>query len=56
MVLDEESVLSSVISTFDVQGLRLRNLQKREPTLEDVFVALVGARMEEVEDAVTPES
>jgi ABC-2 type transport system ATP-binding protein len=55
MILSDESVLSSVISTFDKMGLRIRSLQKREPTLEDVFVALVGARMEEVEHAESPE-
>lgn len=51
MVLQEESVLGSVIAQFNDQGIKLRSLQKREPTLEDVFVELVGARMEEVEDA-----
>ena len=51
----DESVLSSVIAKFDQMGLRIRSLQKREPTLEDVFVALVGARMEEVEHAESPE-
>jgi ABC-2 type transport system ATP-binding protein len=51
MVLRDESVLSSVIAKFDQMGLLIRSLQKREPTLEDVFVTLVGARMEEVEHA-----
>lgn len=56
MVLNEESVLASVISRFNAQGIKLRSLQKREPTLEDVFVELVGARMEEVEDAAPVEN
>ncbi len=55
IVLKDESVLSSVIAKFDQMGLRIRSLQKREPTLEDVFVALVGARMEEVEHAESSE-
>jgi ABC-2 type transport system ATP-binding protein len=55
LILKEESVLSKVIARFDTLGLRIRSLQKREPTLEDVFVALVGARMDEVEHAETSE-
>lgn len=55
-VLKEESILASVISRFNSQGIKLRSLQKREPTLEDVFVELVGARMEEVEDAAPVEN
>mgnify|MGYP000906724594 CR=1 FL=1 len=50
-VLKDESVLSAVIDRFGVMKLKIRNLQKREATLEDVFVALVGTRMEEVEHA-----
>ena len=55
IVLKNESVLSSVIDEFNTLKLRIQNLQKREATLEDVFVALVGARMEEVEHAESPE-
>jgi ABC-2 type transport system ATP-binding protein len=55
IVLKDESVLSSVIDEFNSLKLRIRNLQKREATLEDVFVALVGTRMEEVEHAESPE-
>jgi len=29
--------------------IHIRNLQKREPTLEDVFVKLVGYKMQEAE-------
>ncbi len=56
LTLQDESVLSPVIAEFNRQELRIRSLQKREPTLEDVFVELVGARMEEVEDASTASS
>lgn len=55
LTLQDESVLSAVIAEFDHQDLRIRSLQKREPTLEDVFVELVGARMEEVEHAAIAE-
>ena len=54
-VLKDESVLSAVIDAFGPMKLRIQNLQKREATLEDVFVALVGTRMEEVEHAESPE-
>jgi ABC-2 type transport system ATP-binding protein len=48
-VLEEEPVLGSVINELTSRGVRLLNLQKREPTLEDVFVDLVGRSMAEVE-------
>ena len=48
-VLKEDSVLSSVILTLTEHSLPVMHLQKREPTLEDVFVSLVGASMAEVE-------
>jgi len=47
--LEEESVLSEVVMQLSSNGIRLQSLQKREPTLEDVFVDLVGRSMEEVE-------
>jgi ABC-2 type transport system ATP-binding protein len=40
--LDDDAVLGEVISTLTGQGSHLVSLQKREPTLEDVFVELVG--------------
>lgn len=51
LILAEESALANVISAFTAQGARIRSLQKREPTLEDVFMNLVGQRMEDVENA-----
>lgn len=48
-ILQEEQVLGSVINTMTTEDIRILNLQKREPTLEDVFVYLVGQSMEEVE-------
>jgi ABC-2 type transport system ATP-binding protein len=49
LVLIEEPALGGVINTLTSAEVRILNLQKREPTLEDVFVDLVGRSMEEVE-------
>jgi ABC-2 type transport system ATP-binding protein len=49
LALNEEAVLANVIAAATSQGAQIITLQKREPTLEDVFVRLVGQRMEEVE-------
>jgi hypothetical protein len=38
-----------VSAALSQQDIRIQNLQKRTPTLEDVFVKLVGRRMEEEE-------
>ena len=51
IILAEEAALAEVISEITRQNARILSLQKREPTLEDVFVKLVGQRMEEVENA-----
>ncbi len=48
-ILAEESVLGAVINTLTGNDVQVRNFRKREPTLEDVFVELVGSSMEEVE-------
>lgn len=48
-ILEEESVLGNVVNTMTTADIRIKHLQKREPTLEDVFVELVGRSMEEVE-------
>src|SRR5512140_2366061 len=49
--LDRDDVLGSVLQSLTSRNVRLLNLAKREPTLEDVFVDLVGRSMEEVERA-----
>jgi len=49
VTLAEEAALAEVIAVLTHQQARILNLQKREPTLEDVFVHLVGQRMEDVE-------
>jgi len=48
-ILVEEPVLGDVFNALTVSDVRILNLQKREPTLEDVFVNLVGSSMAEVE-------
>ncbi len=52
--LEKEAVLAEVLNELNHQGARILSLQKREPTLEDVFVQLVGQRMEEIENADAP--
>jgi ABC-2 type transport system ATP-binding protein len=51
MILVSDDALASVVNLLTISNLHILNLQKREPTLEDVFVALVGTSMEEVEQA-----
>lgn len=48
-VLNEEQVLGGVINKLSASDIQILNFQKREPTLEDVFVNLVGSSMAEVE-------
>lgn len=48
-ILSEEQVLGGVINTLSEDDVQILNFQKREPTLEDVFVDLVGSSMAEVE-------
>jgi len=48
-ILAEEPVLGSVVNALTAKNVQILNLQKREPTLEDVFVDLVGRSMAEVE-------
>jgi ABC-2 type transport system ATP-binding protein len=47
LILDAEDVLASVISSLSENQARLLSLEKREPTLEDVFVTLVGRGLDE---------
>lgn len=49
LILSEDDALGSVINTLGAQGSHILNLQKREPTLEDVFVDLVGLSLSEAE-------
>jgi ABC-2 type transport system ATP-binding protein len=54
IALVEESALASVINVLTQRNIKVMRLSKREPTLEDVFMELVGQRMEEVEKGETP--
>jgi ABC-2 type transport system ATP-binding protein len=42
LILEREDVLSEVLAHLSRRGSSLISLEKREPTLEDVFVDLVG--------------
>ena len=47
--LRDESAISEVVTTLTGSQVRILNLQKREPSLEDVFIDLVGHSLEEAE-------
>jgi len=49
LILNDESALATVFNIFTQKNIKVRRLTKREPTLEDVFMELVGQRMEDVE-------
>jgi len=49
LTLSAEQVLGPVIASVHARGIVLMTLAKREPTLEDVFVDIVGRRIDEVE-------
>jgi len=49
LTLAEERVIGAVITALEKSGIGLLSLKKHEPTLEEVFVKLVGRSMEEVE-------
>jgi ABC-2 type transport system ATP-binding protein len=46
-ILRDESAISSVVQALTSQEAGILNLQKHEPTLEDVFVKLVGRSLNE---------
>lgn len=49
-ILTEEDVLGKIINAMNANDIHILNLEKREPTLEDVFVSLTGKRLEEATD------
>jgi ABC-2 type transport system ATP-binding protein len=49
--LASDAVLSGVMRIVEGSGREIRGVQKREPTLEDAFVKLVGRGMAEEEQA-----
>jgi ABC-2 type transport system ATP-binding protein len=50
-MLRDDSVLGGVINTLSAHNVSVMHLSKQEPTLEDVFVELVGRSMEEMESS-----
>ncbi len=50
LVLNEEAALAEVIHTLTAHSVQVRHLTKREPTLEDVFVELVGRPFKEAKE------
>jgi len=49
LILEEEAALAGVINTLSAAEVKILRLTKHEPTLEDVFVDLVGQSIEELE-------
>ncbi|MBP7690455.1 MAG: ABC transporter ATP-binding protein [Anaerolineales bacterium] len=49
LILDADAALSGVMNALTARQASILNLQKREPTLEDVFVDMVGMSMTEAE-------
>ena len=41
-ILEDESAIGSVVNELTMHNSSIKNLQKNEPTLEDVFIKLVG--------------
>ena len=48
-ILEEEAALGGVITKLTESQIRIARLDKHAPTLEDVFVHLVGRSMDEIE-------
>jgi ABC-2 type transport system ATP-binding protein len=53
--LVEEAALAGVINVLTRKDIKVMKLTKHEPTLEDVFVDLVGRSMEEIEEDEEPD-
>ncbi len=45
-ILQDEAVVSDILSMVLKQGAKIHSIQKSEPTLEDVFISLVGRGLE----------
>lgn len=51
LALAEDGALAGVVAALAEAGARLRGLEKSEPTLEDVFVELVGRGLDEGDES-----
>ncbi len=49
LILEEEAALGGVINKLNESNVKIERLDKHAPTLEDVFVHLVGSSMDEIE-------
>jgi len=49
--LADDGAIAGVVAALAQRGRRILRLQKVEPTLEEAFVALVGRRLEEADEA-----
>ncbi len=47
LVLEDESAMSDLLSKIRENGSRVLNMGKSEPTLEDVYISLVGTGLEQ---------
>jgi ABC-2 type transport system ATP-binding protein len=56
LVLQEDAALGGVVSALGGLGASILALRKSEPTLEDVFVELVGRGFDDSEDATRDET
>ncbi len=45
-ILEDEAAVSDIVSEVVRQGSKIHHLQKTEPTLEDVFISMVGRSLE----------
>ena len=50
LVLEDDAALGPVVGALSARGSRILGLQKSEPSLEDVFVELVGRGFEDDDD------
>jgi len=47
IIVEDESAISDIMSAITAQGSRIRSMRKTDPTLEDVFISMVGKGLEE---------
>ncbi|HLE55285.1 MAG TPA: ATP-binding cassette domain-containing protein [Thermoplasmata archaeon] len=45
-ILEDEAPVAEILSAISAQGAKVHSLQKSEPTLEDVFISMVGRGFE----------